>query len=133
MLIDDLFLNQIQTQAKESPRLRMNYNLHDSFEEKAQKLLNVLEPGTQFKIHRHSDSIACVFILRGKVDYIFYNEQGEETERFHLDASQGNYGVKIPVGTWHSMEVLEPSAIYEVKDGPYRPLSEKDILKLPEK
>lgn len=128
MLIDDQFLDTIQDQAKHSPRLRQNYNLHESLNEKSQKLINVLEPGTQFKIHRHRNNIACVFVLRGCVDYIFFDELGQEKERFHLDPQKGNYGIKIPAGIWHSMVVNESSAIIEVKDGPFTPLAEEDIL-----
>ena len=49
--------------------------------------------------------------------------------RYNLDPKNGVYGVNIPKNTWHSLEVLEPSVIFEVKDGPYRPLSDEDILK----
>ena len=47
MLINKQLLDQVSQQAKESPRLRMNYNLHDELDAKAQRLLNALEPGTQ--------------------------------------------------------------------------------------
>ncbi|HHT30620.1 WbuC family cupin fold metalloprotein, partial [Petrimonas mucosa] len=40
MLIDDDLLDKVTEQAKASPRLRMNYNLHDSLDAKAQRLLN---------------------------------------------------------------------------------------------
>jgi cupin fold WbuC family metalloprotein len=45
-IINKELLDEITRQAKESPRLRMNYNLHDNLDAKAQKLLNALEPGT---------------------------------------------------------------------------------------
>ncbi len=53
MLIDRNLLDKVTEQAKASERLRMNYNLHDSQEAKAQRLLNALEPGTLLPIHRH--------------------------------------------------------------------------------
>jgi cupin fold WbuC family metalloprotein len=47
-----------------------------------------------------------------------------------LNPSKGNYGIHIPAGQWHTIEVLAPdSVIFEVKDGPYMPLSEDDILR----
>ena len=59
---------------------------------------------------------------------VFYNDMGGQTERFLLDPALGNYGVQIPAGQWHTIEVIEPSAIFEVKDGPYTPLEPEDIL-----
>lgn len=129
MLIDDKFLDKISLQAKASPRLRMNYNLHESLDAPAQRLINVVEPGTKFQIHRHQTTDATVFLIRGCVDLIFWNDAKEQIEKFHINPNQGVYGVHIPKGMWHSIEVVEPSVIFEVKDGPYRPLDEVDILK----
>ena len=40
----------------------------------------------------------------------------------------GNYGVEIPVGTWHSLIALEEDTlVYEVKDGPYSPEDDKNF------
>lgn len=128
MLINDKLLDEVTAKAEASPRLRMNYNLHDSLDAKAQRLINVLLPGTPLPIHRHRHTAETYVILRGKMFVVFYNDMGAQTERFPLDASQGNYGVQIPVGQWHGIEVIEPSAIFEVKDGPYIPLQPEDIL-----
>lgn len=53
MLIDNKLLDEITTKVEESPRLRMNYNLHKCQDAKAQRLLNVLLSGTDLLIHRH--------------------------------------------------------------------------------
>ena len=29
---------------------------------------------------------------------------------------------------WHAVEVIQPSVILDVKDGPYRPLQPEDIM-----
>lgn len=42
-----------------------------------------------------------------------------ETGRVSLCPQEGNFGVQIPVGAWHSVEVFEPSTIFEAKDGAY--------------
>ena len=31
--------------------------------------------------------------------------------------AEGLYGVQIPVGAWHTIHVIEPSVIFEAKDG----------------
>lgn len=128
MIIDDKLLDEVSTRAKVSDRLRMNYNLHESLDAKAQRLLNALEPGTILPIHRHRYTAETYVLLRGRIDVMFYNDLGVETKRFVLDPLSGNYGVQIPRAQWHSLEVLESSVILEVKDGPYAPLTPEDIL-----
>ena len=128
-IINKDLLDEITRQAKESPRLRMNYNLHDNLDAKAQKLLNALEPGTILPIHRHPNTNETYLLLRGKLNVILYNDKKEVLETMHLDTANGNYGLDIPAGQWHSIEVLESgTVILEVKDGPYIPFQPEDIL-----
>lgn len=129
-LINESLLDEVTRQAQESPRLRMNYNLHDSLDAKAQRLLNALEPGTLLPIHRHPHTAETYLLLRGKIKVLYYNDQKELMETVVLEPKSGNYGIHIPKNQWHTLEVLESgSVIFEVKDGPYTPLEEKDVLK----
>lgn len=128
MSIDDDLLDRVSGQAKESERLRMNFNLHESLDAKAQRLLNALEVGTVLPIHRHQHTAETYVLLRGRIDVMFCNEKGEEVELYELDPGKGKYGVHIPRGQWHTLEMLEPSVIFEVKDGPYTPLAAEDVL-----
>ncbi len=128
MIIDESLLDEVCAKAEESPRLRMNYNFHESLDAKAQRLLNVLLPGTIIPVHRHTHTAETYILLRGKMFVVFYDSLGAQTERFLLDPAIGNYGVNIPKGQWHGVEVIEPSAIFEVKDGPYTPIQPEDIL-----
>ena len=128
MLIDDKLLNEVVGQAKASNRLRMNYNLHESLDAKAQRLLNALEPGTALPIHRHRHTAETYILLRGCVDVLFYNDLGAEIGRFTLDPLKENYGMHIPKGQWHTVEVRKSSVVFEVKDGPYMPIEPEDML-----
>ena len=128
MVIDNELLDEVKGMAEESPRLRMNYNFHESLDANAQRLINVLLPGTVLPIHRHRHTAETYVLLRGKMFVVFYDDLGSQTERFLLDPTIGNYGVNIPHGQWHGIEVIEPSAIFEVKDGPYMPIDPEDIL-----
>lgn len=128
MIINNELLDEVTIKAEESPRLRMNYNLHESLDAKAQRLINVLLPGTVLPIHRHRHTAETYVLLRGKMFVVFYNDLGAQIERFLLDPKIGNYGVHIPAGQWHGIEVIEPSAIFEVKDGPYAPIQPEDTL-----
>ena len=114
VLIDNLF-----EQAKENPRLRQNLDLRTSANDNSQRMLNALLPGTVVPIHRHPQSTENVFLLCGKIVEVICDENGDEIERVHLDPSVGNYGCVVPQGAWHTVEVLEPSIIYEAKDGKY--------------
>ena len=128
MLIDDKLLNALMVEAAESPRLRMNRDLRNSPEDKSQRMLNALEIGTIMPIHRHRNSSETQILLRGKIDVIFYDDNGSETERFHLDPQNGMYAVNVPIGQWHNLEVIEPAVIFEAKDGAYAPLAEEDVI-----
>lgn len=128
MIIDDKLIDEVTTKAEKSPRLRMNFNLHDSLDAKAQRLINILLPGTEIPIHRHTHTAESYALLRGKMFVVFYDSLGAQVERYLLDPTIGNYGVHIPKGQWHGVEVIEPSAILEVKDGPYTPLQPEDML-----
>lgn len=128
MIIDDALLDEVTARAAGSPRLRMNHNFHESPDSKAQRLLNVLLPGTVLPVHRHRHTAETYALLRGRMTVIFYDGGRNEIQRFMLDPAAGNYGVHIRAGQWHGIEVIEPSTILEVKDGPYMPLSADDIL-----
>lgn len=128
MIINNELLDKITAEAQESPRLRMNFNLHENLEAKAQRLVNILLPGTILPIHRHRHTAETYILLRGRMFVVFYDETGAQAHRILLDPTTGNYGVQIPKGQWHTIEVIEPSAIFEVKDGPYTPLTPEDMM-----
>lgn len=129
MLLDKKLLDGVSSRAKASERLRMNYNLHEAMDSKAQRLFNALEPGTILPIHRHQYTSETYILIRGRIDVMFYNEQGVEIERFALNPQEDNYGVHIPKGQWHTLEVLESDTVlFEVKDGPYTPLIPEDMM-----
>ena len=128
-LINEEMLDRVTGEAKRSPRLRMNYNFHETLDAKAQRLLNALEPGTVLPVHRHCQTAETYLVLRGVIKVLFYDDRKRLLETFLLDPREGNYGVHIPKGQWHTLEVLESgTVIFEVKDGPYQPLGKDDIL-----
>lgn len=117
--IDKKLINDLFDKAIVSDRKRMNYGLRTSASDNSQRMLNALLPGTVVPIHRHPNSNENVLLLCGKLVEILYDSEGNETERIQLDPSVGNFGCVVPAGAWHTVEVLEPSVIYETKDGKY--------------
>lgn len=121
-IIDDSLIDTVVEQAKASPRLRMNYNFHQSLDDKCHRLLNALEVGTEVPIHRHPTKDESFVLLRGKIRVNLYNDAGDVTESVLLSLSDGVYGVDIPKNVWHNVECLESgSVIFEVKEGPFVP------------
>lgn len=119
MEIDKELLEKLFDQARHNPRLRQNFDLRTSADDNSQRMLNALLPETVVPIHRHPQSTESVFLLCGKIVEVICDENGNEIERIHLDPTIGNYGYVVPQGAWHTVEVLEPSVIYEAKDGKY--------------
>ena len=129
-LIDEKLLNDLTRQAKENVRLRVNYNFHEHLEDKVQRLLNVMEPGTKLPIHRHRHTAETYFLVRGSILVKYYDDKGNLTEETELNVKKGKFGIDIPAGQFHTLEVLENgTVIFEVKEGPYRPIGEDDKLK----
>ena len=129
-LIDESLINDLAEEANKSPRLRMNYNFHQSLDEKCHRLLNALEPGTQIPVHHHPDKGETFIILRGKVKVSTYNDNGEVVESYILSHESGQYGVDIPKNVWHGLECLEPAVMMECKAGPFVEHEVDGILKL---
>lgn len=131
MVIDKTILDELTAKAKESPRLRMAMDLRNTPEDQSQRMLNALEPGTILPIHRHHGSSETIVILRGRIRWIFYDENGNETERVTLDANGEPRMLNVEKNRWHSLECLESgSVLYESKDGPYHPLEEDEIMNI---
>jgi cupin fold WbuC family metalloprotein len=120
-IIDKQLLGNVISQAKQSPRLRMNYNFHNDLNDKCQRLLNAMEPGTVMPIHHHK--VDEVFIvLSGSLRVLTFDDNKNVVEDILLDYNSGNFGVQIPANTWHSVEIEEEgTVIFEVKEGPYIP------------
>lgn len=122
--IDKLLIERLFEQAEESPRLRMNYDLRTSSADTSQRMLNALLPGTEVAIHRHEETAETVVCLFGRLEEMIYEEKEDgsfqEVSRHLLCPAEGLYGIQIPAGAWHTIRVLEPSVIFEAKDGAYR-------------
>ena len=98
MIIEESLFNEGIRQAKASPRLRMDYNFHQSLDEKCHRFLNAVEPGTVIPIHRHPMKDVSFVVLRGKVRLTTYHDDGSVLESVVLCPAEGLYGVNIPKG-----------------------------------
>lgn len=139
MEINKELLESLLAEAKENPRLRQNFDLRTSSADTSQRMLNALHPQTEVPIHRHEKTAETVICLVGKLEEIIYEEVNEyvheatsccddvirqksfkEVSRQILSPAEGKFGIQIPAGAWHTINIIEPSVIFEVKDGAYR-------------
>ncbi len=131
MKITQALLDKLTEEAKASPRLRMNYNFHQSLDDKCHRFLNAVEPGTVVPIHKHPTKDESFVILRGKVRVTTHNDDGSIIEDVVLSQESGNYGVDIPKNVWHNVECLESGSVFfECKEGPFVPHDAEGILKV---
>lgn len=130
MKINNILLDGLTEQAKASPRLRMNYDLRNSAEDRSQRMLNAIEPGSVIPVHRHRKTSETVVCLRGRVVEEFYDDLGRICEEaVELSPGGTTVAVNVPAGQWHTVRALESgSVILECKDGPYEPMAPEDIL-----
>ena len=127
MIIDKNIMDSLTSQAKASPRLRMNLDLRNSPSDGSQRMLNAIEPGTVMPIHRHRTSSETVVCVRGHFEEYFYDESGNLVEV--VDMVPGGVVLNVPIGQWHSLKSLESGTVLlECKDGAYEPLGPEDIL-----
>lgn len=130
MLLTTDIIDDTTRKASQSPRLRMNYNLHESFEDTVQRMFNALEPETEIPIARHPNSSETLIMLRGRLRVLIYNDNKELVEDVVIAPNTENIGYHIPKGTWHKVESLEHGTVcFETREGPYAPVAEEDILK----
>ena len=121
-LFNKTFLDALLVQAAGNPRLRQNHDLRNSPADTSQRMLNALLPGTVVPVHRHEDTAETVVCLRGRLWEVIYEEVDNnfhELSRHLLCPTEGCHGMQVPAGAWHTIEVLEPSIIFEAKDGAY--------------
>lgn len=131
MRIDNILLDSLTEQAKDSPRLRMNFDLRNSAADTSQRMLNAIEPGSVVPVHRHRTTSETVVCLRGSLIEEFYDDCGALVESFEVVAGGECSALNIPAGVWHTLRSLESgTVILEVKDGGYVPIGEEDVMKL---
>ncbi len=129
MKIDQQLLDNLTEQAKASPRLRMNHDLCNSDKDQSQRMLNAIEPGSVIPIHRHQNSSETVVVIRGRIEEVFFDAMGRETDSIELNSEGPCFAVNVPKGQWHTLQSLESgTVIMEMKDGAYKPMNPMDIL-----
>lgn len=122
-------LHQLSEEARHSPRLRKNYNLHPSNESRCHRLLNAIEPASYIRPHRHLDpeKDETFVLMSGRLGVVTFADDGSVVETVLLSRETGNLAADMPSGVYHTAVSLEPGTVfYEAKAGPYLPLTEEE-------
>jgi cupin fold WbuC family metalloprotein len=131
--IDQALFDAVADQARSSPRLRRNHNLHAE-PDPVQRFLNVLQPGTYVRPHRHlrqepAAGFECFVVLQGAIGLVLLDGAGQVVGQERLDAAGPLRGIELAEGQFHTLVALRPdSVMFEVKQGPYSPTADKDFL-----
>lgn len=128
--INSVLLNKVGAEAIVSSRKRKNYNFHETLNDPINRMLNAVEPGSYVQPHKHQnpDKREVFLLLRGRMAVVFFNDEGAITSFSILDITNGNFGVEIPAGQWHTIVSLQTgTVVYEIKDGPYKQEDDKNF------
>ena len=127
--ISQQMLDRLSLQAKQSPRLRKNYNFHASNADICHRLLNAMEPDSYIQPHRHLsiNKDESLVVLRGKVGMIVFADDGSIRETARLEPTGNVMMANIPHGTFHTLVSLDgPCVFFEAKAGPFIPVSQEE-------
>lgn len=129
-LIDSKQVQATRKNAQQSPRLRSNYNFHDGPNDRLHRMINAIEPGSYIRPHKHEspDKWEIFMLLEGALLLVEFNPDGTLFQHALLSMENGRYGAEVPPGTYHMLIALDQGAvIYEVKEGPWNPATDKDF------
>ncbi|MEA5464797.1 WbuC family cupin fold metalloprotein [Leptothoe sp. PORK10 BA2] len=131
-LSQELF-NSVSQQAAALPRLRKNHNFHQH-PDRVQRFINVLQPGTYVRPHRHvrssdANGFELFLVLQGEIGFLVLDGQGQVVQTERLSAQGPTYGLELEEGQYHTLIALAPDTVmFEIKEGPYIPAADKDFM-----
>jgi len=128
--INDELIDSLCKDAAESARQRTVFNFHGSSSDPVQRFLNVMQPGTYVRPHRHDDpeKWELTVVLSGRVSVLLLEADGLVRDRIELDGTGPERGVELPAGVWHTCAALKPDTVLlEIKRGPYNAKTDKDF------
>ena len=92
-------------------------------------MLNAIEPDTYITPHKHEapDKREVFILLEGEMALLIFDNNGNIIDSIYLNKNNIQL-VEIPPRTWHSLVSLKEGTVYyEIKDGPYNVLNDKNF------
>lgn len=131
--IDQELFDAVAAGAAGSRRRRLNHNFHAP-SDRVQRFLNVLQPGTYVRPHRHlrerpGEGFECFLVLQGEVGLLLLDGGGRVLRCERISAAGPLRGIELAEGVIHTLVALSADAVLmEIKQGPYQPAADKDFL-----
>jgi cupin fold WbuC family metalloprotein len=131
-IFSHFYLESLTADAKKAGRLRKHNNIHDSYNESCQRLMNAISVGSYIAPHRHhlDPKNECLIAVRGVFAAIIFDNTGEINciEYFGTEKFENlSVGLELRSQSWHTVLALEEgSIIFEVKEGPFQPAAGKE-------
>jgi cupin fold WbuC family metalloprotein len=131
-VVDAALLAQKARDAAANPRKREIHRFHADDAATLQRMINAVQPGTYVRPHRHltPPKDESFVLLTGCMGFISFRDDGSfgREDCAVLDRERGVMAVDALAGHWHAILALAvDTAVFEIKPGPYSPLSDKDF------
>jgi cupin fold WbuC family metalloprotein len=131
-VVDAALLAQKAFDAAANPRKREIHRFHAEDAARLQRMVNALQPGSYVRPHRHltPPKDESFVLLAGCMGFISFQDDGSfgREDCAVLNRELGVLAVDAPAGGWHAIMALAPdTAVFEIKPGPYSPMSDKDF------
>jgi cupin fold WbuC family metalloprotein len=123
-------LDETVAESRVSARRRIIRPYHRTNDDNLHRMFNAIQPGSYARPHRHLDppKAEAWIVLRGKLLFVAFLEDGTIDQAIVLEAEGERFGVDLVPGRFHTIVALVPdTVIYEVKSGPYTPASDKEF------
>ena len=130
VVIGTAHIQEAAQAARRSPRRRVILPFHKSSDDTLHRMLNALEPCSYVQPHRHiaPPKPECLIVLGGALGYVSFAPDGAVYRCFVVRAGSDAIGIDIQPGIYHTFFALEENTvIFEVKPGPYEPMTDKDF------
>ncbi len=127
------YLNTLISEAGVSDRKRQHRNIHRSFDEKCQRLINAIGVDSYIAPHRHrlDPKSECLIAVRGLFAAVIFSDKGtvEKIDFFGTEKFKNlSVGLELPPEVWHTVVALtQGSILCEVKEGPFDPKKAKEF------
>ena len=119
------YLNTLIAEAVVSDRKRQHRNIHHSYDEKCQRLMNAIGVESYIAPHRHllDPKSECLIAVRGLFAAVIFSDIGtiEKIDFFGTEKFKNlSVGLELPPEEWHTVVALtQGSVLFEVKQGPF--------------
>ncbi|HDU8610224.1 TPA: WbuC family cupin fold metalloprotein [Morganella morganii] len=130
-IIDDSLVNTLYAEAGSNQRKRSHYLLHNSHNDKVQRLLIALTKDSFVEPHYHElpHQWELFFILEGTVELTVFDDNLLQEEIIILNNDTGVYSIELPPRKVHSLRCISDTALLvEIKEGPFNPDYAKKLI-----